>query len=319
MIHLGTILNVSLIVLVCYLVYYVLATQNIIGLGKVVKVAKKEVKKDKSNIKKRLFLLKILSILELIYDNIGFSVSESRRLDLEYKIYRLRWYLEDIKRLISYKELYGLLKILQMIGLFGIVNGLITQSIIYLMLGVLVLSPYIFDMYALFKINKEDEELERDFPDLFLLLYSRLIKGTKVRLTPALKDYIRSLDSMSQQEDKKVIRNFVLDLQNNIELYGDDAIALSKIRDKYRSVLIINFCNLATQALNGVDNKDKLLSFKIELTNRRIETLKDKMEKTVQRGEIAVNIVYVILFQFVFLSWLAKFQNVKGLGKIFGL
>jgi len=315
----GNFLNVVLFILLGYLVYYVLVSQNIIGAGKSVKVAKKEVKKDKVSIKRRLYVTKLLGVLSWFYDNIGFGVSESRKLDLEYKIYRLRLKVSTLNRDVSYKELYGLIKVFQMVGLFGLVMGIIRQDVIWLSLGVFLLTAYLFDIYALFKINKEDEELERDFPDLFLLLYSRLLKGSKVRLSPALKDYLRSIDNISANEEKKAIRNFVVDLQNNIELYGDDSIALSKIRDKYRSVLVINFCNLAMQALSGVDNKDKLLSFKIELTNRRIEVLRDKMDKTVKKGEIAVNAIYLILFQFILLSWLAKFQNVKGLGKIFGL
>lgn len=293
-------------------IVYTMRINNMWGVSKGTKKAKVDVKVAKDTHKKRMLWLKFLQSCEWVNDNIGNVPEEGTLMDTTYRINRLRLKIEVLNRYIKPKELLGLLKAIQLVGVFAsIILILLTKNVVVLSGLLLCLAPSMFKLYADTKIHDEDMELEKDFPDLFLLMYVRLLKGAKTRLAPTLDDYIKSLDAMYQGKEHKVIRNFALDLKNNIEVYGDDSIAVYKLRESYRSSTVINFCNLATQSLKGVDNSDKLLAFKIELIQQKQEQMKEKSRKLVEKGRRAIWVIYIILGQFVILSWLAKLGTMR--------
>ena len=111
-----------------------------------------------------------------------------------------------------------------------------------------------------------------------------------------------------------------MDLRNNIEIYGDDSMAVRQLREKYRGAMVVNFCNLAVQALSGVDNKDKLTAFKSELSQRQLEAMKLEAQKRIEKGQRVIMLVFIILAEFVVLSWMAKLGGSFGMiGSVFGL
>ena len=132
------------------------------------------------------------------------------------------------------------------------------------------------------------------------------MRGTEVRLGPTLQTYLQTLEAIDTTEETEAIKQFVQDLYYNIEVYGADSKAVAMIREKYHSATVINFCNLAIQSLNGVDNKDKLIAFKIELTQKDLMLMTERANKAVEKGSRAIVSIYFILFQFVVLSWAAK-------------
>ena len=291
-------------------VIYITRINNMWGVSKGTAKAKDDVHKEKKLQKKRIRLLAFLNKMEWVATNIGSTPSEAQLQDCKYRVTRLRLNSKALGRSIKPMELIGVLRSIQFIGAFiGIIGLILTKSVIFLAFFILILAPSVFNTYADFKINDEDMELEDDFPDFFLLLYSRLTRGAYVRLAPTLESYINSLDVMYQGKSHKVIRNFVVDFRNNIEIYADDSLAVRQLREMYRSAMVINFCNLVVQSLNGVDTKDKLLAFKIELNQKRIEQMKKEAEKRVEKGRRAIFVTYIILFEFVLLSWIAKLGN----------
>lgn len=299
-------------------ILYITKVNNMWGVGKATKKARDDARAERVRQKKRLRFIKFMSICEWLGSNVGLTVSLYKQQDYQHKIDRLGWKVPYLGRAISPLELVGFMRLVMLIFSFcGLILGVLVSQI-FLILCLSIFLPAVFSNYADGVIAKEDAELEEDFPDFFLIIYSRLIKGSKTRLAPTLRDYAQSLDGVSGGTSDSVIRNFVTDLRNNIEIYGDDGIAITKLRDKYRSVLVINFCNLAIQAINGVDNSDKLLAFKVELNHRRTEKLKEKADKLVSKGSKAVYLIYLILFQFIALSWIAKLSGTGGLGGILG-
>jgi hypothetical protein len=312
----------DLIVYLCLFIFvaYITYTNNMWGLGKGTSKVKSDVKKEKSKIVKKARILKLLSVFSWFSDNIGFVLNDYKSEEYRYYILRLGWYIESINRNIKPIELHGIIKMIQFLGLFTFSLGLtIWGSVYFIFCFVLMFTPFILNLYVQSKINYEDSKLEEDFPDLFIILYSRLLQGTNTRLAPTLKDFLFSLDALKGiGQDKEVIRNFVIDLRNNIEIYGDDIIAIKKLKDKYRSVMVLNFANLAIQSLNGVDTSDKLLSFKIELNNKKVDNMKKRADSVVAKGSRVILLVYVILFQFIVLSWVAKFTLTDGIGNILG-
>ena len=89
------------------------------------------------------------------------------------------------------------------------------------------------------------------------------------------------------------------------------------MRDYYKSAMLVNFFNLAIQSLRGVDNSDKLLGFKMELTQKRLEAMTERAKKLVLKGQRAIWAIFIILAQFVVLSWVAK-AGLGDLMKFFG-
>lgn len=288
------------------------------GVSKGTKKAKADVRVEKQRLKQRKKMLKCLEFLVRFDEMIGTAINPVKIADYEYKIDRMRWMLKSVDRAPKPSELSGFFKLLQVGGVFlGLIGFFFTNNIIMALPIILVFSPTIFHAVAIGKITEEDLKIERDFPDLYLVLYNRLIQGSDAKITPVLRDFLLSLDATSHNDNsKEALRNFVMDLSNNIEIYGDDTIAIRKLRDKYRSVMIINFSNLAVQALNGVDNRDKLLTFKNELNQRKIEYMKQRAEKMVKRGSYAIWAVYLILAQFIILSWLAKLSQAGTFGSL---
>jgi len=299
-------------------VLYVTKINNMWGLGKGASKSKVETRKDKNIKAKRSQLLWLLEKCSWFAQNVGGAPSVEDVESYKHKLERLKWVLPYLDRAIKPIELVGVFRIIGLGGvLLGLAGSLLTGSIIFYILFLGVFVKLVFNIYTDSLISDEDMEIEVDFPDLYLLLYSRLTRGAYVRLSPTLEDFISSLDVMYSGRSHKALRKFVVDLRNNIEIYGDDSLAIHKLRDTYKSAMVINFCNLAIQALSGVDNKDKLLAFKMELSQKRAETMKQRAEMLVSKGKKAILAIYIILAQFIVLSWVSRMGGLGGLGNIF--
>lgn len=299
-------------------VLYVTRTNNLWGTKRGTSKTKVEARKYKSDVKKRGYLLRLLNLFAYLGESYGFRPSEEKLIRYKYNIIRSRQHFKLLGRAIKPMELLGLFKAVQFISLFLTVLLLsLTKSPLAFIFSIGIFIEQIYLFFIEGNIIAEDKEIEEDFPDLYLLLYSRLLKGAHVRLAPTLDEYLKSLDIVHGEESHKAIRYFVQDLRNNIEIYGDDSMALHKMRDYYKSAMLVNFFNLAIQSLRGVDNSDKLLGFKMELTQKRLEAMTERAKKLVLKGQRAIWAIFIILAQFVVLSWVAK-AGLGDLMKFFG-
>lgn len=312
----------DLIIYACLTIFvlYVTKVNHLWGNKKAVKKSKQDSQNAKSYARNKAGYTWLLKWFE-IFSHIGFEPSLGTIEDMAFRINRIMQPLKYVERTIKPLELIGAFKLCDFVGSFIAVFGYFaTYNPLFLAgFGAFLIKPA-FIFYADDAIRTEDREIERDFPDLFLLLYSRLINGAHIRLAPTLNDYLASLDALHNSQDKKSIRKLVMDLRNNIEIYGDDSMAVRQLREKYRGAMVVNFCNLAVQALSGVDNKDKLTAFKSELSQRQLEAMKLEAQKRVEKGQRVIMLVFVILAEFVVLSWVAKLGGSLGsIGSIFGM
>ena len=74
----------------------------------------------------------------------------------------------------------------------------------------------------------------------------------------------------------------------------------------YHSATIINFCNVATQALNGIENADNLLTFKMQLVERKTNLMRRNSQKILRKGERSIYAIWVILGIFIVVGWWSK-------------
>lgn len=301
-------------------VLYVTRVNNMWGVSRGTKKAKEQVRIQKSKEASRKRTLFVMRILTWVYHNIGMELNPSKEETANFRIDRLNLRNKSLERAYKASELYGFLKLIQLFGLFFTVLVFFMTFSPFALIGVpFMFAPSLFSLYATSVISHEDDLLEENFPSLYIILYSRLVQGSDIRLAPTLSDFLATLDKAGGvTRGDEILKKFVLDFRNYIDIYGDDSMAITRLREKYTSVMIVNFCNLAVQAVRGVDNKDKLLSFNMELSSKQKETMNARADKLVRRGELAVRVIWLILFQFIAISWVAKLSQAGGLTAVFG-
>ena len=155
------------------------------------------------------------------------------------------------------------------------------------------------------RITDEDSIIDDYFIDMYLLLYSQLKKGSRARLQGTIENYIETLESSSKTEESQVMLKLARYLLNLLAMYEDHQ-AVPKLRDAYKSATIINFCNVATQALNGIENADNLLTFKMQLTDRKIQVMRKRQAKIIAKGTRSILLIWLILFIFILVGWYSK-------------
>ncbi|HFL3696648.1 hypothetical protein [Clostridioides difficile] len=279
-----------------------LSENNIIGSTKGTKKAKNDVDTYNIELNKKKRLEKFLNYCCWISKNIGFLPTEQTLSDIEYRITRLNFELKLLKRSIEPIELIGLFRGINVIGIFlTILSITLTFKITGIVFLTLCLSKKIFLLIVDLRIAKENEEIEKEFPNLYLKLYTRLLKGGHVRIAPALDDYIKSIS-----KGREEIKRFAMNYRNYIELYPDEIAATEKLKRVYNTVTIARFCTLVKQALNDVDNKDSLLTFKMELLEKKKREIERNGEKIRLQGRSLLIVVFIILGEVFLLSLVAK-------------
>lgn len=155
------------------------------------------------------------------------------------------------------------------------------------------------------QIVDEDTVIENYFIDLYLLLYSKLKQGSRARLQGTVENYISTLEASKASEESRVMLKFAKYFLNLLALY-EDHVAVPHLRDNYHSATVINFCNVATQALNGVENFDNLLTFKMQLTERKTKLMRERQQAILRKGERSILAIWIILFIFIIVGWWSK-------------
>ncbi len=289
-----------------YLVYFILSRSNLLSVKKAAEKTSTDVAKAKQFVFMRNTFIRVLSYCDSIYYSFGLEASVMKLEQYRFMLQRTNIKLPYIERSLSETELLGMFKGLKFISCFlGLFLTVTTTNPVYLMLFFMLLIDTVVSMFLDMCISEEDKEIEDDFPEFFLILYSRLKRGTDIRLAPTLDEYLKSLEVMGAGEHKAMV-HFVSDLRRNIEIYGDDSMAINKLRTTYKSAAVVNFFNLAVQALKGVDNSDKLLAFKMELSQKSLDKMTREAEQRILKGQRAITCIFFILAQFVIISWVAK-------------
>ena len=270
------------------------------------KAAKKAVE-DKRNLqsiqKKRRMVISVLGFFENFANKVGGGISAVKETKYIFYITRKEMMVKTLGRLWKPIEILGIFRFLSFIGILITALGISRFSFNPMWFGFITcFIPFAWESSCESSLVAEDAELEQDFPDLYLLLNPKLQMGANARIANVLTDYMQSLDNLYAPTEHLAIKKFVRMLRNQIELHSDEVLALQKVRPMYKSATVINFCNIAIQAMNGVDNKEKLIAFEQELTRQKMDAMRIRARKLVEKGEKAIMLVYIILFEFVALS-----------------
>ena len=268
--------------------------------------AKKETNKVKQYAKNEKTLTKLLSFCTKVDSFFLFPLSLSKKDQFDYFMRRFDFTIPYVLRPPTASEFSGFFKII----------GLVLSSIGVLLcvytlnpLSLIFVGSFFFVDVALFAMNmsimSSDKALEEDFPDLYLFLCPSLLKGSDCHLSGVLSEFSASFDEAGLVAHKDIV-GLVTCMNKLIDIYGSELEAIRHLRDYYRTPTVVNFVNLAIQALNGVDNTQKLLAYKQELCQRNLAQMEAKGAALVEKGSKVIWLIFIILGQFVVLSWLAK-------------
>lgn len=298
-------MSVLVFLLTLYAVYSVLRlfgvldiTQTATKTKNTIEVARKN-NKDRRREQNKLKMFSTVTELfrgllmnDIVYDNHKYYIE---RLDIRSDI---------LGRLYTPEELRGKHALPFALSLLTIPLCIFIPWILLLPIGCFV---YLMGYQTSYKmqIQDEDEIIDNYFIDLYLLLYSKLKQGSRARLQGTVENYIDTLEGQANTEVTETMLKLSKYLLNLLALY-EDHVAIPKLRDAYHSATIINFCNVATQALNGIDNSENLLTFKMQLVDRKTELMRKRQQQILAKGERSIYAIWVILFIFVIVGWYSK-------------
>lgn len=288
-----------------YIAYFILKKFGVLEGTVNVDDTTEKIKKDKDNLKMRDFEKMKLEIYSSFCEYFkGIVLPEAKRIDFKYYIARLNIRSEALGRLYTPEELMGKFMFVAVLGVLCIPVGFYFKPAFFVSIGLLV---YCVSREPMMKqhIRDDDEIIDLYFIDLYLLLYSKLRQGSKARLGVTVESYIDTLTTATDYEMKRVMLGLSQFLLNNLSMYPDHE-AVPKLRERYRNATIVNFCNVASQALQGIDNADTLLTFKMNLVERKTKAMRLKAQKLRVKAEMSIYAIYVILFVFIIISWASK-------------
>lgn len=222
----------------------------------------------------------------------------------KYYIQRLELRSYQLDRLLTPEEVRGQRVFPFLISLIFIPLGLFFPAVLLVPLGFLANLLTYQTVYKM-KIADEDDIIDNEFINLYLLMYSKLKQGSRARLQGTVENYINTLESSKSTEESKVMLRFSRYFLNLLALY-EDHVAVPHLRDVYHSATIINFCNVATQSLNGIENFDNLLTFKMQLTERQTNQMRKHQQEILRKGERSIYAIWVILIIFIAVGWVSK-------------
>ena len=232
------------------------------------------------------------------------ALSASKRTSYRFYIDRLDIRSEVLDRPYTPEELKGRDLCIMLVGL-ALVPLAFVFPLVLLGTGVCVFNYVMGESFLKQRVADEDKIIDDHFIDLYLMLHPKLKKGSKARLAPTVDTYVKSLDMTEDAEVAKVMKKFGMFFLNNLSLY-EDHVAVPMLKERYRSATIVNFCNVATQALQGVANEDILLSTRMELIRKKKIRATEIAEKRAEKAQKSVFLIFVNLFIFVILSWVSK-------------
>lgn len=154
-------------------------------------------------------------------------------------------------------------------------------------------------------ISDEDEIIDNYFIDLYLLLYSKLREGSRARLQGTVESYVDILEHQDNSQVRNAMLNFSRYFMNLLALY-EDHVAVPMLKETYKSATIINFCNVCQQSLQGVNNEDNLLTFKMQLVERKTNLMRLNSERILIKGNRSIYAIWIILFIFIAVGMYSK-------------
>lgn len=301
----GALQTIIVVIATVFAVYNILVYYGVFEIASRPRKTIDEIEIKRKRNKKRKFERKKLELFAVSVNLFrGIFMSELTYQQHQYYIQRLELRSEPLDRLLTPEEVRGQ-RVLPLLLSFLVIPIGVFFPVVFLLPILAFLNLASYPTLYKARIADEDEIIDNYFIDLYLLLYSKLRQGSRARLQGTVENYINTLDGSKDTEESKVMLKFARYFLNLLSLY-EDHVAVPHLRDNYHSATVINFCNIATQSLNGVDNFDNLVTYKMQLTERRTKLMRERQRKILEKGERSILLIWVILFIFIIVGWYSK-------------
>lgn len=296
---------VIIVLMTILVVYMVLREFGVFEFQTTTNKPMEEIKEARKNKRKRSAEQRKLALYASVVNMFrGILMTESQYENHRYWIARLELRNKVLNRFYTPEEYRGRYALFLLIGILFIPVGVFFKPVLILT-GISVIMFVTYPTGLRQQIEDEDIIIDNNFLDLYLLMYSRLKMGSRARLQSVVESYIETMQRTSDPVIKDVMLRLARYMLNTLSQY-EDHVAIPKLRERYNSATIINFCNVAGQALQGVNNADNLLTFKMQLVERKTLAMKKRSERIYQWGLRSIYLVWVILFTFVAIGWYSK-------------
>lgn len=297
--------TVILVLATIFAVYNILKLYGVFEFSVRPRKTVNEIEEKRKYNKKRKLETKKLGLYSASVDLFrGIFMSDITYEKHKYYIQRLELRSEPLDRLLTPEEVRGKRVLPLLLSLIFIPLGIFFPVVILIPIAFLANLLTYQTAYKV-KIADEDDIIDNQFINLYLLMYSKLKQGSRARLQGTVENYINTLEGSKLTEESRVMLKFSRYFLNLLALY-EDHVAVPHLRDVYHSATIINFCNVATQSLNGIENFDNLLTFKMQLTERQINMMRKRQQEILRRGERSIYAIWIILIIFIAVGWVSK-------------
>lgn len=160
------------------------------------------------------------------------------------------------------------------------------------------------------KVTTRNKEIQKNFPDLYLMMHYGLVMGGSEPIDKTMKSYTRTTDS-------PIMVNFVDNCCQIIDTYGAYA-SMQKIADEYKEIYEVGkMTRLVSQLYGGGDVVKDLEGFRDELMEMKRREIEAYTNKLIAKGKISVNIIFVVLFQAVISGFSVYMKDILGGASMF--
>lgn len=291
-----------------FAVYMILKQFGVFEIAKDTQKVASDISSSKKSVKKREFeKSKLAFYTGLVNTFRGLLMSDIQYEKHTYYINRLELRSNILGRLLTPEEVRGS-KFAPFACSIVVIPLAIFKPVLF-MIPFLALAYFVtYELKLDAKIRDEDAIIDDYFIELYLMMYSKLKQGSRARLQGTVENYIDTLQSAVSSEVRDTMLKLGKCLLNLLSLY-EDHVAVPMLKEIYHSATIINFCNVASQSLNGIENFDNLLTFKMQLVERKTEMMRKRSKAIVRKGEMSIYAIYIILVSFVLIGWYSKLPS----------
>lgn len=297
-----------IILATAFAVYMILKQFGVFEIAKDTQKVASDISSSKKSIKKREFeKSKLAFYAGLVNTFRGLLMSDIQYEKHTYYINRLELRSNILGRLLTPEEVRGS-KFAPFACSIVVIPLAIFKPVLF-MIPFLAFAYFVtYELKLDAKIRDEDAIIDDYFIELYLMMYSKLKQGSRARLQGTVENYIDTLQSAVSTEVRDTMLKLGKCLLNLLSLY-EDHVAVPMLKEIYHSATIINFCNVASQSLNGIENFDNLLTFKMQLVERKTEMMRKRSKAIVRKGEMSIYAIYIILVSFVLIGWYSKLPS----------
>lgn len=291
-----------------FAVYMILKQFGVFEIAKDTQKVASDISSSKKSVKKREFeKSKLVFYTGLVNTFRGLLMSDIQYEKHTYYINRLELRSNILGRLLTPEEVRGS-KFAPFACSIVVIPLAIFKPVLF-MIPFLAFAYFVtYELKLDAKIRDEDAIIDDYFIELYLMMYSKLKQGSRARLQGTVENYIDTLQSAVSTEVRDTMLKLGKCLLNLLSLY-EDHVAVPMLKEIYHSATIINFCNVASQSLNGIENFDNLLTFKMQLVERKTEMMRKRSKAIVRKGEMSIYAIYIILVSFVLIGWYSKLPS----------